>query len=113
MITDERIKGITINRGELDYYYKQLEIATEGKDISETYYFLTDRNMLVDINNDIDTKNVYIKNAMELGATIKNMFFVEDGFFSDHIYNFETKGIWEGVEHGEEHGIVFELEKTQ
>ncbi|UZW12860.1 hypothetical protein OSC52_13480 [Clostridium pasteurianum] len=96
--------------GKLDYYSEQLEVAIEGKHISETNYFLTDGNMLVDIDNDIDIEDIHIKNAMELGATIKNMFFVEDHFFSDHIYNFEAVGMWDGVEFAEEYGIVFELE---
>lgn len=96
--------------GELDYYSEQLEVAIEGKHISETNYFLTDGNMLVDIDNDIDIEDIHIKNAMELGATIKNMFFVEDYFFSDLIYNFEAVGMWDGVEFAEEYGIVFELE---
>lgn len=65
---------------------------------------------MLDIDNGIDTENIHIKNAMELGAVIKNMFFVEDSFFSDHIDNFEPIGIWDGIEYGEEHGIVFELE---
>lgn len=96
--------------GELNYYSKQLEVVTEGKYISETNYFLTDGDVLIDINNTIDTGNIHIKNAIELGATIKNMFFVEDNLFSHHIDNFNAIGIWDGVEYGEEHGIVFELE---
>lgn len=96
--------------GEDDYYSKQLQVVTEGKDISETNYFLTYRNIMVDIDNDIDAKNIHVKNAMELGAIIKSMYFVEDNLFSHHIYNFKAIGIWDGVEYGEEHGIVFELE---
>lgn len=96
--------------GELEYYSKQLEVAIEGKHISDTHYFLTDGNILVDIDKDIDIENTHIKKAIELGATIKNMFFVEDRDFSYHTYNFEAKGIWDGVEYGEEHGVVFELE---
>ncbi|OOM09440.1 hypothetical protein [Clostridium saccharobutylicum] len=96
--------------GELDYYSKQLEVAIEGKHISETYYFLTDENILVGIDKDIDIKNTHIKKAIELGAKIKTMYYVEDGSFSDHIYNFEPIGMWDGVEYAEEHGVVFELE---
>ncbi|MFL0250641.1 hypothetical protein ACJDT4_09435 [Clostridium neuense] len=96
--------------GELNFYSKQLEVAIEGKHIAETYYFLTDGNMLVDINKDIDMEDINIKKAIELGAIIKSMFFVEDGFFSDHIYNFKAKGMWDGVEYSEEHGVFFELE---
>ncbi|WP_270565075.1 hypothetical protein [Clostridium beijerinckii] len=96
--------------GEFDFYSKQLEIAIEGKHISETCYFLTDGNIIVDINKDIDIENTSIKQAIEFGATIKNMFFVEDRAFSYHTYNFEAKGIWDGVEYAEEHGVVFELE---
>ncbi|MCE5221775.1 MAG: hypothetical protein LLF98_11095 [Clostridium sp.] len=94
--------------GELDYYSKQLETAIEGKHISETYYFLTDNNILIDIDKDIDTENTEIKEAIALGAVIKIMYFVEDESFSDHIYDFNTIGVWDGVEYAEEHGIVFE-----
>lgn len=94
--------------GELKYYSKQLEVAIEGKHISDTHYFLTDGNILVDIDKDIDVENTHIKKAIEFGAVIKTMYYVEDGMFSHHIENFEAKGIWDGVEHGEEHGIVFE-----
>jgi len=38
------------------------------------------------------------------------MYYIEDGMFSHHIDNFEAKGMWDGVEYGEEHGIVFQLE---
>lgn len=96
--------------GEFDYYSEQLEIAIEGKHISDTHYFLTDGNILVDINKDIDIENAHIKKAIELGAIVKTMYYAEDGMFSHHIDNFEAKGIWDGVEYGEEHGIVFELE---
>ncbi|MZK49021.1 hypothetical protein [Clostridium beijerinckii] len=96
--------------GEFDFYSKQLEIAIEGKHISETNYFFTDRNMLVDINKDIDIENIHIKKAIEIGALIKTMYYVEDGMFSHHIDDFEAKGMWNGVEYGEEHGVVFELE---
>lgn len=96
--------------GELEYYSKQLEIAIDGKHISETNYFLTDENIVVDIDNDIDGKNTHIKKAIELGAIVKTMYYAEDGMFSHHICDFESIGIWDGVEYGEEHGIVFELE---
>jgi hypothetical protein len=96
--------------GKLDYYSKQLEVAIEGKHISETYYFLTYGNMLVDIDKDIDIKNIHIKKAIELGAIVKTMYYIEDGMFSHHIDDFEAKGMWDGVEYGEEHGIVFEME---
>jgi hypothetical protein len=96
--------------GELDYYSNQLEVAIEGKHISETYYFLTDGNMLFDIDKDIDVENTHIKKAIELRAIVKTMYYAEDGMFSHHIDNFEAKGMWDGVEYGEEHGIVFELE---
>lgn len=97
--------------GELDYYSEQLEIAIVGKHISETYYFLTDNNILVDIDKDIDTENTHIKEAIKLGAIIKIMYFVEDESFSNHIYDFNTTGFRDGVEYGEEHGIVFESEE--
>lgn len=96
--------------GEFEYYSKQLEVAIEGKHISDTHYFLTDGNILVDIDKDIDVENTHITKAIELGAIVKTMYYVEDGMFSQHIDNFEAKGIWDGVEHGEEHGIVFEQE---
>lgn len=97
--------------GELDYYSNQLEVAIEGKHISETYYFLTYGNMLFDIDKDIDVENTHIKKAIELRAILKTMYYVEDRSFSDHIYNFEPVGMWDGVEYEEEHGVVFELEK--
>ena len=96
---------------ELDYYSEQLEKAIEGKHISETYYFLTDNDILVDIDKDIDIENTQIKEAIVLGAIIKIMYFVEDNSFSKHIYDFNTIGAWDGVEYGEEHGIVFESEE--
>ena len=93
--------------GELDYYSEQLETAIVGKHISETYYFLTDNNILVDIDKDIDTENAQIKEAIELGAIIKIMYFVEDNSFSNHIYDFNIIGFW----NGEEHGVFFESEE--
>lgn len=96
--------------GEFDLYSEQLEISIDGKHISETCYFLTDGNMLVDIDKDIDIENAHIKKAIELGAIVKTMYYAEDGMFSHNIDNFEAKGMWDGIEYGEEHGGVFELE---
>jgi hypothetical protein len=97
--------------GELNYYSGQVEIILNGKHISENNLFLTSENIIVDIDNDIDETDRRIKKAIEAGAFIKKMYYVEDNMFSEHINNFNLKGKWSGVEYAEEHGIVFDFEK--
>lgn len=99
-----------VTGGELDFYSEQLIIALQGKHISETHYFLTDTGILIDIYKDIDEKDMNILNAIEAGAYIRSMYYVDDTMFSHHIYDFRAKGMLDGVEYGEEHGVVFELE---
>lgn len=96
-------------------YSEQLNCVLGDKNhISETNYFWTDSNYLVDIDNDVDETLPNIRNAIELGATIETMYFVADEDFSHHVYEFDEEykftGFWEGVEYGMEHGIIFALE---
>lgn len=92
---------------EQSYYSEQLEALMGDKHITETDYFLTENNIVIDIDKDIDKKDIHIKESIEMGAVIKNIFYVEDGRFSDHIYKFNSKGLFDCVEHAEEHGVIF------
>lgn len=106
-----RVLEVTDAKGyEQSYYSEQLKALLEDKHIAETQYFLTDNNIVIDIDKDIDKKDIHIKKAIEAGAVIRNMFYVEDNNFSKHIYGFNAKGVLNGVEHGEEHGVIFEYE---
>jgi len=80
------------------------------KHITETMYFLTDDNIVVDIDNDLDRKDVHVKKAIDTGAILKNIFYVDDSNFSEHTEGFTPKGIWNCVEHAKEHGVFFEKE---
>lgn len=98
-----------------DVYSEQFDcVLGEKRHISETDYFWTDSNYIVDINNDIDETLPNIRNAIKLGATIETMYFVADEYFSHRVYEFDEEydfeGFWEGVEYGLEHGIIFALE---
>jgi hypothetical protein len=93
-----------------NYYSEQLEILLEDKHISETNYFLTDGNIIVDMEKDMDKKDINVKKSIKAGAIIKNMFLVNDSNFSEHIFCFNSKGLWNGIEYGEDHGIIFDKE---
>lgn len=95
--------------GEEDYYSKQFELLIDGKHISETNYFLTDANYIVDIQKDIDSNDLNVKNAIAEGAVIMTMYYVDDENFSSHIYDFEADEFWDGVEYGDDHGVIFKL----
>ena len=93
-----------------NFYSQQFELFLEenGVDhISETVFFITDRNTIVDIENDINEED--FKNTIKAGAQIKTMFFAEDNNFGNHINMevFENLNC-EGVEYGEEHGVLFD-----
>jgi hypothetical protein len=95
---------------EQNYYSAQLEALIGDKHITETYYFLTDDNVVVNIDKDVDSRDLNVKKAIEAGAVIKNIFYVDDNNFSEHSGGFNPKGVWDFVEHAEEHGVIFEKE---
>ncbi|NLK96547.1 MAG: hypothetical protein GX272_00490 [Epulopiscium sp.] len=91
------------------YHSKQFEFLLDGKHISETNYFLTDNNYIVDIDKDIDTNSANVKKAIAEGAVLTTMYYVDDENYSSHIYDFDVEGFWNGVEYGDDHGIIFKL----
>jgi hypothetical protein len=106
-----KVLQLTDGKGyEENYYSAQLEALTGDKHINDTMYFLTDNNVVVDIDNDLDRRDVYVKRAIKAGAVIKNIFYVDDSNFSKHTDGFNPKGVWDFVEHAEGHGVIFEKE---
>ena len=95
---------------EQNYYSEQLEALVGDKPITETLYFLTEENVVVDIYKDIDGHDVNVKKAIKAGAKIKKIFYVNDRNFLEHINGFITKGFLNVVECLEEHGVMFEKE---
>ena len=91
------------------YYSKQFELVLDGKHISETNYFLTDNNYIVDIEKDIDSSDVHVKKAIAEGAFLTNMYYVDDENYSDHMYDFKADGFWDGIEYGDDHGVIFKI----
>lgn len=75
---------------EESYHSKQFEFLLNGKHISETNYFLTDNNYIVDIEKDIDSCDVQVKKAITEGAVLTTMYYVDDENYSDHIYDFQS-----------------------
>lgn len=109
-VRELKVLQITDSKGgEFNYHSEQVEILLNGRELNETNLFLTYENVIVDIDNDIDETDRNIAKSMEAGAFIRKMYYSEDNMFSEHIYKFLAKGTWNGVEYGEEHGILFEL----
>lgn len=98
------------------FYSEQLDCVLGDKyeHISETDYFWTDNNYLVDIEKDIDVNLPNIQNAIQAGATVETMYYVDHLFHPVGYSDFEdwigTEGFSDCVEYGEEHGIIFALE---
>lgn len=96
--------------GECDFYSEQFEALLNGIHMSQTDYYLTDGNYIVEIENGIDLENNNVKSAISMGAVAKDMFYVDDKTYSENIYDFDSKGFYDGVEYGEEEGVIFKLE---
>jgi hypothetical protein len=95
--------------GEESYYSNQFEFLLSGKHISKTNYFLTDNNYIVDIDKDIKTTDANVKKAIAEGAVLTTIYYVDDENYSRHICDFDAEGFWNGVEYGDEHGVIFKL----
>lgn len=107
-----KVLQLTDVEGSDDAYSEQLNaLLGSNRHISETDYFWTRKNFIVDIEQDINEELPNIKQAIKLGAKVTNMYFVEDSNFSENMYEFEAKGIWAGVEYGEDHGVIFKLKR--
>lgn len=96
-----------------DFYSEQfnLFLGEEGADnISETVFFITDENTIVDIQNDINEED--FKKAIKAGAELKTMFFVEDDNFGSH-KDMETfvDFDYENVGYDEEYGVLLHTPK--
>lgn len=101
-----------------DFYSEQFDcILEEGEDkhISQTDYFWTNSHFIVNTERDIDVNLPNIQKAIQAGATIETMYYVDHLFQSIdwYWYNFDewigAEGFEECVEYGEEHGIIFKL----
>ncbi|MCB2290855.1 hypothetical protein LGK97_14000 [Clostridium sp. CS001] len=91
---------------EQNYYSAQLEALIGEMSITETLYFITEGNVVVDVDMDIDSNNVNVKKAIKIGAKQKRVFYVNDTKFLKHTDGFNPKGVWNFVEHG----VLFEKE---
>lgn len=96
--------------GECEFYSEQYEALLNGIHISDTDYYITDGNYIVEIDNGIDLTNNNVKSAISIGAVAKDMYYVEDNKYSENLYDFDAEGFYDGVEYGEEHGVIFKLE---
>lgn len=96
--------------GDCEFYSEQFEALLNGIHISQTDYYLTDGNYIVEIENGIDLENNNVKNAISNGAIIEEMYYVDDKTYSENLYDFDAEGFYDGVEYGEEHGVIFQLE---
>ena len=79
MLTD--VKGTSDNA----YSEQLITLLGDNKHISETNYFWTNYNFIVDIEKDIDLELENVKKTIKLGAKVKSMYYVDDNKFS---------GIW-------------------
>lgn len=99
---------------DVDYSKQLLCLLGEAKELRETVYFMTDSNYIVEIDKGIDLKENNIVATIEAGATVHDMYYVEDGLFSERVYEFAQEGnllgFWDTVEWEEDHGIIFKEE---
>lgn len=98
-----------------DLYSEQLNyiLGEEYEHISDTNYYWTNSNYIVDIERDVDVYSSNIQKAIQAGATLEMMYYVDHYYHQVNFYDFEewvrTEGFSDCVEYGEEHGIIFKL----
>ena len=98
-----------------DLYSQQLNLilGEEYEHISDTNYYWTDSNYIVDIERDLDINSPNIQRAIQAGATLEMMYYVNHFHYSVDLSDFEEfakiEGFYNCVEYGEEHGIIFKL----
>ena len=96
--------------GECEFYSEQFQVLLNGKHISQANFNITDSNYIVEINNGIDLTDINVQNAISNGAIIEEMYYVDDKTYSENLYDFDAEGFYDGVEYGEEEGVIFKLE---
>jgi len=100
-----------------DFYSEQLDyvLGEEYEHISDTNYYWTDSNYILDIERDVDVYSPNIHKAIQAGATLEMMYYVDHHYHQVNFYDFEewvrTEGFSDCVEYGEEHGIIFKLKR--
>lgn len=98
-----------------DLYSEQLNyiLGEEYEHISDTNYYWTDSNYIVDIERDVNVYSPNVQKAIQAGATLEMMYYVDHYYHQVNFYDFEewvrTEGFSDCVEYGEEHGIIFKL----
>ncbi|MBU5428184.1 hypothetical protein KQI41_17455 [Tissierella pigra] len=85
---------------------KQLELFLEEngvQNISETPFFITKKNIIVDIRNDINEEN--FQKTIEAGAEMKTMFFLRVENFEKCIYGWIN---YERIKKDKEYGVLLD-----
>ncbi|MFD1203633.1 hypothetical protein ACFQ38_00580 [Sporosarcina contaminans] len=104
------LKLTYVNYVNCDYYSKQFDCIRD--DYEKKDWFWTDWHYIVDIfENSVMEDLPSVQEAIEEGAIIKKMYFVEDRNYSGRMNDFKNQygleGDWDGVDGAEDYGVIF------